>query len=86
MTYDTLMRKLRLRHGISLKELAKYAGVSPQRIQVIENYKSENKSRLLVIQKAFEKLIQERRTAVEHLAAEYEKNKERLLKYEEGEF
>lgn len=76
------MRLLRLEFGISVRELAEAAGVSKQYMSGIELGKytydySKNSERL--IQKAFERVIEQRAEQARRLSEAYTENRHRLL-------
>ena len=79
MKVSTVMRSLRILHGISLKELAGAAGVSPQYMSNVELGVIRYKNLEEQMQAAFETLISERAGRLEELEKSYGENKERLL-------
>jgi len=80
----TVMRSLRLLHGISLKELAAAANVSTQYISRVELGTAYGKN-LKLAQKAFEMLIAEKTGRLDELKKTYTDVKDRLLEYEKSE-
>ena len=81
----TVMRKIRLLHGISLKELAEAVSVSTQYMSNIElgdayNRYSQHLEKL--VQEAFEAVILRKKLRLEELSKSYFDNKDRILEYE----
>ncbi len=80
MGISTIMRCLRLKHGITLRELADAAGVSHQYMSDIELGKnSKRKSCEMFAQNAFEKVIEQRSRQNTEFAADYAGCRDRLL-------
>lgn len=74
----TVMRFLRIKHGITLQELADAINVSVQYISDVElGYKSGNS--LNMMQKAFESVISQRNKRFQELSADFCNNRDRLL-------
>jgi len=72
------MRFLRIKHGITLQELADAINVSVQYISDVElGYKSGNS--LNMMQKAFESVISQRNKRFQELSADFCNNRDRLL-------
>jgi transcriptional regulator with XRE-family HTH domain len=76
----TIMRYLRQKHGVSLAELARCAGVSPQYMSSIElgEYPATDNAKHLAIS-AFERFIERRRECASQLAEDFAALRERLL-------
>jgi transcriptional regulator with XRE-family HTH domain len=74
------MRYLRQKHGVSLAELSRCAGVSPQYLSSIElgEYPATDNAKWLA-RSAFERLIERRRERAPQLAEDFVLLKERLL-------
>lgn len=86
MGNTTVMRELRLRHHIRLSELAHVAGVSHQFISDIELGKQPAiESNRLVVERAFERVIQARYEQIERLADEVSASRFHLLESEEND-
>jgi transcriptional regulator with XRE-family HTH domain len=82
----TIMRALRHKHGVSLAELARCAGVSAQYISGIELGAYPATAHMHNISRsAFERLIKSNRERTEALAVDLEIYRERLLDPAEDE-
>jgi transcriptional regulator with XRE-family HTH domain len=78
----TAIRLLRLRYGITLKEFAAAAGVSHQYISDVELGKyGRNEGCALLMQKAFEKIIEQKSGRVSEFTADYAGRRNRLLDF-----
>ena len=78
------MRELRLKHGVTLQELADSVNVSMQYISEIELEPKRGKS-LKLVQKAFETLIEKEFERLEDLKNDYSENKDRLFEISDTE-
>ena len=80
MTCCTYLRALRLRHGISLEELAAAAGVSKQCVSRVElGQSSPTRGLEEKYERAMEELIAARYAATRALEREYRMAKQRLF-------
>lgn len=80
MAYDLLTRTLRIRHGITLIEFARAAGVSKSRIIWIEDPENpRTNGQLRLLQTAYETLIASRRAALRDLESDYKLVRDKLL-------
>ncbi len=87
MSISTVMRCLRLKHSISLRELSAAAGVSHQYMSDIELGKYGRREVCETqMRHAFEKVIEQRSSRNSALSADYAGCRDRLLDYiAEGE-
>lgn len=82
--YDRVMRGLRLKYGVSCRELAESVKMSRQRIVQIEMMPEKSTGyQLAMVQTAFEKVILQRRAQVNALEEDYNAMKNSLLEYQE---
>ena len=88
MENATIMRLLRIKYDISTKELADAVGISQQYVSYIELGKhGQNESCALLMQKAFEKIIVQRKNHIAGLSNSFAINRDRLLTFVmEGEY
>ncbi len=76
----TVMRFLRMKYGITTRELSAAAGVSQQYISDMDLGKcGRSYTCELLAQKAFERIIEQRRGQAAELSAEYAGLRDRLL-------
>ncbi len=73
-----IMRHLRLEYGVSLTALAAAAGVSAQRISEIETFGGTDNN-VKLIQRAFEAIIEQRKSENTELEAAYLRNRRKLF-------
>lgn len=75
------MRILRMKYQITLPELARYCGLSPQRISEIELNAEVilDEATAVKVTGAFSDVIMQRRFMMEHLESAYLKHKDTLL-------
>lgn len=86
MYQPTYLRLLRLRHGITLRQLSKRAGISNQhlsRLELQEISATPYQERKMAM--AFEKLIADATAELKALTADYTKWKGRLLESVAGD-
>ena len=72
----TVMRRLRIKYGVTIRELARAAGVSHQYISKLE---LGSRHDIAVVQRAFERVIEERKMLARVFELDYYSNSERLL-------
>jgi len=78
----SVMRKLRLKHGVSLAELARAANRSSQYISSVElgEWVATDSTKALMAA-AFERVIRARNDATAELAKDYAEKRDRLLDF-----
>jgi len=88
MNKATIMRQLRHKYGITIRELAEAVGLSHQFVSDLElgkytgryNYRQ---SGVPLMQKALESIIGNRAAQAQRLSEDFERNRHRLLDYME---
>lgn len=79
-----VIRYLRLKHGISIREISEAAGISMARYSEIELEKCKNTPyQLALINVGFQTLILKRKESITLLEENYEKYKDMLLEQKE---
>ena len=79
------MRLLREKHGVSIAELSRHCGVSPQRLSQIELESKANTTHLKsLVKKAFSGCIKSRQKKLSALASDFQKCKDKLLDFAEN--
>jgi transcriptional regulator with XRE-family HTH domain len=83
MEKTSIMRRIRTECGVSLNEMERLTGISHQYYSEIElSEKRKSPGALVLVQKAVEAVIAERRASWERLSKVYGENKELLLEFE----
>ena len=86
MKNESIARRLRIRHGISVSALAHAAGISKARLVFMEGEESpRTEYQRQMLQRAYENLIAERRNALDRLEHDYLRVKEHLCEIEDIE-
>ena len=84
MKNESIARRLRIRHGISVSALAHAAGISKSRLVFMEGEESpRTEYQRKMLQRAYENLITERRNASDRLEHDYLRVKEHLCEIED---
>ena len=86
MKTESIERRLRIRHCISVSALAHAAGISKSRLVFMEGEESpRTEYQRKMLQRAYENLIAERRNASDRLEHDYLRVKEHLCEIEDIE-